>query len=490
MKIDIKKISILGITCLGLWTSSCNDYLEINVDPTRINESQVTLASLLPTVIEGTSQAQFNYVRNSSGMLVQHITSVTGVGEDQHIEVRFGSAWTSLYLTAMTNLTLLIEKANTQSSPHYAAAGKILLAYNLNMATTAWENVPYSQAFSIQNLKPDYDTQESIFTKINQLLDEAILDLDKTSVKKMGADDMVYAGSLVRWKAAAKAMKARIAMQASAKGGVTAANNALAALSAGAMTSNADDFQLIYNLRNLNPWHSGVALANGTGNLTVRHSQQLTDALNGTTYGVFDPRMPILGGRTTANAAATTWIGVENGSGNAGNVDFSINSWHSRNLAPIQFVTFSEQKFIQAEAEFLKNGGTTTSLGTTAAGYQAYLDGITTNMLKVGVADTARTRYMADPKVAVGAANLSLQLIMAEKSKALFLNSETWNDCRRWDYSKDVFKDLDLPKNQSTSLSGKWIERALYPLDEFSRNAEVALKHQKAANVKMWIFSR
>jgi Starch-binding associating with outer membrane len=490
MKISIKKIFSIGVLCIGLWTSSCSDYLDINTDPTRVNESQVTLASLLPTVIEGTSQAQFQAVRNSAGLITQHITSVTGTGEDQHIEVRFGNAWSTMYLTAMTNLNILIEKANAQSSPHYAGAAKILLAYNLNMATTTWENIPYSQAFSIQNLKPDYDTQEAIYTKTNQLLDEAILDLDKTSAKKMSADDIIYAGNLVRWKAAAKALKARIALQSSAKNGVTAANNALSALSAAAMTSNADDLQVIYNLRNLNPWHSGVALANGTGNLTVRHSQQLVDAMNGTTYGVFDPRMPIIGGRTAGNAAATTWIGVENGSGNNGNVDFSVNSWHSRNISPIHLITFSEQKFIQAEAEFLKNGGTTTSVGTTAAGYQAYLDGITANLSKVGVADTARTRYMADPKVAVGAGNLTLQLIMAEKFKALFLNSETWNDYRRWDYSKDVFKDLDLPKTQGTGLGGKWIERALYPLDELSRNGDVVAKHQKAANAKMWIFTR
>ena len=256
------------------------------------------------------------------------------------------------------------------------------------------------------------------------------------------------------------------------------------------MTSNADDLQLVYNARNLNPWHTGVATANVSGNLTIRHSQQFVDAMNGTTFGIFDPRLPIVGGRTAANAAATTWIGGENGVG-GGNVDLNpTTSWHSRNTSPIQFITFAEQKFIQAEAEFLKNGGTMTSKGTTAAGYQAYLDGITANFNKVGVVDTGRTRYITSPLVAVGAANLTLQLIMAEKFKALFLNSETWNDYRRWDYSKDVFKDLDLPKNQSAVLGGKWIERSFYPLDEFSRNGTVAAKNQKLGNVKMWIFSK
>lgn len=492
MKIQIKNILYAATVGVGLMASSCSDFLDVNNDPVQVNESQVTLAALLPTVIEATSQAQYQYVRNSAGFISQHISSALGTADDSHIEVRFAQSWTTMYLTGMTNANILINKANELSSPHYAGIGKILLAYNLNLATTAWENIPFTQAFNIETLKPEYDTQESIYAKINTLLDEAVADLDKTSTKTPSStDDLAYGGNRTKWKAAAKALKARVVMQASYKGATTAATNALAALSTAAMTTNADDLQLVYNTRNLNPWHSNVALANVTGNSSVRHSQQFVDAMNGTTYGVFDPRMPIVGGRLAANSKATTWLGSENGAGfGVGNTDFDANSWHSKAASPIQFITFAEQKFIQAEAEFLKNGGTTTSKGTTAAGYQAYLDGIKANMDKLGVVDTARTRYMADPKVAVGAANLTLQLIMGEKFKALFLNPETWNDYRRWDYSKDVFKDLDLPKNHNTAFNGKWIERSIYPLDEFSRNGVVVAKNQKDGTAKMWIFSK
>lgn len=499
MKKQIKNIFSISALCVCFLASSCSDYLDINTDPTRVSEEQVTLAAMLPTVIEATSQTQYNYAFTIS-QITQNMCSVTGGGADQHVEIRLASAWSSSYLTAMSNATLMIDKANAQNSPHYAGVGKILLAYNLNMATTAWESIPFSEAFSIKNLKPEYDSQEAIYQKINQLLDEAILDLDKTSIRTMGPDDLIFYPAVVnattlatirpRWKATALALKARVAMQGSAKNAVTAATNALTILSTGSMASNADDLQLIYNLRNFNPWHTGVAIANTTGNLSIRHSQQFVDAMNGTTYGIFDPRLPIVGGRVTANAAATTWIGGENGVG-GGNVDLNpTTSWHSRNISPIQFITFAEQKFIQAEAEFLKNGGTTTSKGTTAAGYQAYLDGIKASCDKVGVSDTGRTRYMTSPLVAVGAPNLTLQLIMAEKVKAMFLNSETWTDYRRWDFSKDVFKDLDLPKNQSVVLGGKWIERSFYPLDEFSRNGAIATKNQKLGNVKMWIFSK
>jgi Starch-binding associating with outer membrane len=491
MKIQLNKIIYGVLIGCAMSFSSCKDYLDINTDPTRISEQQATLASLLPTIIEGSSQSHYNYAFTVS-QITQHIASVGGGGASQHAEIRLAGAWSTTYLTAMSNAKILISKAEAAGAPHYAGMAKIILAYNLGLATSSWENIPFSQGFDIKNLKPGYDTQESIYKNINTLLDEAILDLDKTSTQTPSATvDIAYGGNRTRWKAAARALKARYALHFTAKGATTAADNALAALSTGAMASNADDLQLVYNTRNLNPWHTGVALANNTGNVTVRHGGQLIDAMSSVTYGVWDPRLRIIGGRLAANASATTWLGAEGGTG-GGNVDFTASSWHSTSAAPIEFVTFAEQKFIQAEAEFLKNGGTATSKGTTAAGYQAYLDGIKASLDKIigTQTDTGKTRYLADPKVAVGAANLTLQMIMAEKFKAMFLNPDFWSDMRRWDYSKDVFKDLELPRNQNVDLAGKWIERSFYPTDEFNRNGENARLNQKPLNARMWIFSK
>lgn len=490
MKMNLSKPLITGLVLLLLGFSSCSDYLDINDDPTAIGEDQVTMAALLPTTIEATAQANYQYAF-SVNQIVQHIAGVTGGGTSAHQEFRANSAWTFAYLTAMTNLNTILQRATELQSPHYAGVAKVLMAYNLEMATTTWENIPYSQAFTITNLKPAYDTQEEIYATINRLLDEAIVDLNQpTSGFSPGTDDLAFNGDRTKWRRTAQALKARIALHFSLKRGVTAADNALAALTGGGMTSNADDFQLAGNTRNLNPWHSGVALANNTGNFTVRHSAQLVDAMNGVTFGVWDPRLPLIAGRLTANANATTWAGNEPGAGTGGNVDLVANSWHSRNVAPIQFITFAEQKFIQAEAEFLKNNGTPSSRGTTAAGYQAYLDGVRASLDKIGVADTARTRYLASPAVAPGAANLTLGHIQVEKWKALFLNPECWNDLRRWEYSNQVYKDLTLPNNHNVELAGRWIQRAQYPDSEFTRNGPNATANVKPLADPMWIFKK
>ena len=492
MRTIIRKIALWGLFALAVGASGCSEYLDINTDPTAVSENQVTLAALLPTTIEATGQANYNYAF-SINQIVQHVAGVTGGGTDAHGEFRVSGAWTFSYLTAMSNLSIMIRRAEELKAPHYSGVAKVLMAYNLLMATAAWENVPYSQAFSIANLKPGYDSQESIYNTINQLLDAAVAELNQTvSGFSPGADDLVFSGDRARWRRVAQGLKARAAIHFTAKSGTAAAaNNALAALAnGGGMVSNADDFQLVGNTKNLNPWHSGVALANVTGNLTIRHSAQLVDAMNGTTFGVWDPRLPLIAGRTAANANATTWTGNESGSGTGGNLDLVATSWHARNVSPIQFITYAEQKFIQAEAEFLKNNGTTTSKGTTAAGYTAYLDAIRASMDKIGVADTARTRYLADPRVAPGADNLTLGHIMVEKWKALFLNPEVWNDLRRWSYSNQVYKDFELPRNHNQELAGRWIQRASYPDSEFTRNGSNATANQKPIGEPMWLFKK
>ena len=94
MKRQIKNIFFLGALSLGLFLSSCQDFLDINTDPTRVSEDQVTLASLLPTIIEATSLTQYNQAF-TVGQITQHLSNVTGGGADQHIEIRLPGAWSS-----------------------------------------------------------------------------------------------------------------------------------------------------------------------------------------------------------------------------------------------------------------------------------------------------------------------------------------------------------------------------------------------------------
>jgi hypothetical protein len=479
----INLYKVLTFSILMGVSVSCNNYLDINTDPTRV--ATAPLSTQLTGVLTATSSAQYS-AGNTFSQIVQHMANVAANGQtDTHGEIRLGGTWSTLYLNAMTNASDLLKNAEEQQSPHYAGIAKVLLAFNLGTAADIWGDVPYTQAFNLEKFfYPAFDPQQSIYATIQSLLNAGIADLNQTtSLFKPGSgDDLVHGGNIDKWRRTAQLLRARYSIHLTKKDKNTSVSTALAAI-AMALRDNADDFQLNYNAIIVNPWHS-VALANNTGNFTIKHSEQLADAMNGTTFGVWDPRLPIIAGARTG--VTNTWKGQINGAGTGGTLDLLATTWYSTQTAPILMATFAEQKFIEAEARFLLNGGSATSTGATDATYAAYIAGIDAHMKKLGVPDTARTRYLAAPQVAVGAANLKLSHIMVEKWKALFLNMEAWTDMRRYDYSTNIYKDLSLPTGHQPSLGGQWIRRAEYPLEEFSRNGEQVRKVVKKSTDKVW----
>ncbi len=477
-------VGILYLVLLVLLSARCKSFLgeDTNIDPNRTSDAP--LNTLLPTILfysaEATQKAAV--VANS---YVQHIGSVTAAGLDAQNRNTFAGTWDDIYLAIIPNANEIIRKAEASGSPHYAGIARTVLAYNLGLATSIWENIPYREADNrLTNLQPAYDSQESIYSDILRLLDEAIEALNSpSSLFKPGADDLIYRGDITQWRKAAYSLKARYLLHLARKRGPNTYAEILTALSQG-ISSNSEDFQLIYTERNLSRWHQ-VALANNTGNFTTNFSATFINLMNGTIQGIVDPRLPIHAFKTVA--ADSIYYGLKPGAATGSNTRYNNGTvffgWQFALLAPLQMLTYAECKFIEAETRVLQNGGT-----PTPEAYAAYLEGIQANMTKMGVAATQITSFLQHPNIGVGADNLNLGHIITEKYKALFVNPEAWNDLRRYDYSSDILPGLALPDNHNPDLGGKWIQRGHYPDSEAARNAESVARNTKDLNVKMWIF--
>lgn len=487
--------SILVVAVVGS-LAGCGEYLGggTNDDPNKLSREQVKMEALLPPVLVESSRATFN-IGFTFSQYAQHI-SFEGTTDEQET-TRLGGAWTNIYLRALNNAEVLAEKAQEQESPHYLGIAKVVQAYNLGIATNAWEDIPWSEAFVDGELTPAYDSQESIYSTINTLLDDAITELQKepSEFNSPGSDDIVYGGNPDQWIRLAYALKARYAIHLTNKGATSAANDALAAVS-NAMGGNGDDFQVDFNgEKNINPWHTDAVLNRRTGNPYPIHSDQLIDMMNGTTYPEFDPRLPIIADKGDADEYYGSVNGVygtnPDGPDNSSTVNFTADTYYSRAAAPILMMTYSELKFIEAEAQFLvDNGGDATATGASQAAYDAYVAGIESHMDKLGVAGANKDAYLTASSVDVGPDNLTIELIMKEKFKALFLNPETFTDLRRYDFDSNIFKGLELPEEHNPDLNGEWITRALYPNSELSRNrSEVPNVTEEDANTPMWFMT-
>ncbi len=459
----IYKYTFILATAATLLFQSCGkEYFdELSANPNQVNEP--TLPALLATA---TSKAGLRTVDAGSVInpYVQYTANPTaGAASDIYETIDFTGTWDGMYF-AMADINELKKLAVGQSS-EYLGVANLLLAYHLSIVNNFWGAAPWSQAFDPTNFTPKYDTDQEVYAATVKLVDDAITELAKTNatVKLAATSDMIHGGDRAKWLKTAYAIKARLLIKASK----TPAYNAAAVLTAlsNSYTSNADDAGMAtFTLRN--SW-AQVSRNNAALTLGGWLSEQFIDHLNGTTYGIFDPRLPKITDPTVVpnNANYPKWIGTVNGAGNRLNPPhnntvkdenyISFNSPWTNDTAPILLVTYAELKFIEAEAAFATDK---------PRAYAAYLAGIRANMDKLQVLAADRDAYLADSRVAVGASNLTLALIFKEKYVATYLNPEAWNDARRHNYG---YKDFGMPLN---AVLPTFIRRLDYPIGERSKN--------------------
>ncbi len=445
-----------------LFFASCEDYLDVNRDPN--NPTEVPLNLLM-------SQASFrtgnNIQRagNITSYYVQYLASPNAFGsKDIHDPQPYDGTWQEFY-RIMSDITDIESLATAQDAAHYLGAAKVLKAINLGLVLDLWGDVPYNDAFTGEFLQPAYDDDEELYNEVLTLLTDGITELSKgDQLMVLDDDDFIYGGNITAWIQMAHSLRARYMLHMSN----TSRFDATAVLAAAGMGIQSNEFNADISYFTLgpdvyNPW-AGVARSQEALILDGWISKQLADAMNGTTFGVVDPRMPFMFGDTEAGQ----FLGVENGAGRDSDDrvsgDRSVlerGTYYASDDSPILIITAAETKFIVAEAAFRNN--------EKGDAYDAYLEGIATHMEMLGVPPATANTYINDESVSVGEENITLDLIMKEKYIAMFLHPEAWTDARRYDYG---YTGMTLPANHNPALSGQFVRRLIYPESEQSRNIE------------------
>lgn len=449
-----KTLYILTIVALA----GCDSYLDINDDPN--NPTEAPLSGLLARTSFETGDNLQN-VSSITSYYVQYLASPNQASSTDTMEpIPYDQTWFELY-DVMTDISDLEVLAETEEANHYLGIGKIIKAINLMLTVDAWGDVPYSDAFFAETIKPAYDTDSDLYGTIGGLLDEGISLLSQPNGNESfipGDDDFIYEGDIDLWIKAAHALKARMLIHESDVSGFNP-QDVLDEVEA-SFTSPADDASVEYYDVQINPWAS-VAISNANLVLGGWISEQLVDMMDGSLFGVVDPRMPYMFGSTDEGE----FVGTPNGAGRGDAAEQGERSvlipsgYYSSRTSSLEIITYPEVKFIEAEAALMSDP---------SRAYEAYMDGITSHMETIGVPSDEIADYISDPAVAVGSSNLTKDLIFREKYKALFLNPETWNDARRHDYG---YEGMTTPANLSPDLNGNFARRLIYPESETQRNA-------------------
>jgi Starch-binding associating with outer membrane len=461
----MKKGIFAMILALGL--SSCNEYLDINRDPSfpQVSDVNGVLPPILANMVRGEA-FDTRYV----GKYVQYFAQ-SGSGDtwDRHGYIFNssdvgGEKWSTHYFRIGKNLDLVIEDGQTNQKWDVVGLGKAIRAWSWQTTTDIYGEMIVKQAWEPNRYSFDFDSQEEVYKEVVKLCNEAIESLNRTdgqpATTASRGGDLVYRGDKSKWLKFTYAVLAKNAIRLSNKSTFSA--DKVIEYCDKSLASNADNFNVPHqgnssadanffgptrnNVTGFRPTNFLLSLLDGTVNKVVdpRLAVYLTPAPDGTYRAVVpiagDPnnvannvrRIPTFYGTSPAVTATT----------NDGKYVF-------RDKADHPIVTYAEIQFIKAEAAFRK--------GDRAMALQAYQNGIRAAMEMArtlsGIASPTAaeiTTYLGSAAVAKTAEVLTMRDIMLQKYLALFMHGsiETWTDMRRFAYSPDIYPGFYVPSMQ------------------------------------------
>ncbi len=232
----IKKYVLLFT--VGLAIMACSNYTD------GINESPNSFTSAPGKLILG--QAQLEVVKLSSSGASRYAGIFTDqfTGDDrQYINVNdysmttgdFDDDWDDLYVAGGAQARLAAEAGDQAGDQLLFGVAKIMEALVMGEAAALWGDVPYSKAFNYtENPNPEYDSQASVLSAVQGLLDEAIASVGTSTVAAVYGTP-IFVGNSATWKQVAYSLKARYYLVAkdyanalsSAKQGISAATGDL-----------------------------------------------------------------------------------------------------------------------------------------------------------------------------------------------------------------------------------------------------------------------
>jgi hypothetical protein len=234
----IKYILAIGVVALGMATSSCTNFLDVNKNQNQITDDNIT-PDLIFTQAEnaiGTRQAsRFVFLNNWMGYWGRSGTFIVEQEESTYKatatfpETNWDQAYDILYDLYLTKTKALAIKDSV-----LVGASMILSAKLWQETVDQFGDIPYNQAF--QNLKypqPQYDKATDIYADLLVKLDSAIyylnvVHLDATNAKRFGKTDIIFSRQdgtqnlsksvIALWKKLANTIKLRIFIRKSETG--------------------------------------------------------------------------------------------------------------------------------------------------------------------------------------------------------------------------------------------------------------------------------
>lgn len=390
----------------------------------------------------------------------------------------FNSTWLTYYTNVLTNLKIIQQTATTQHLPYYSGIARVLTAFSYGTLTDIFGNIPFKEALYGNGVtNPVYDNQEDIYPALQSQLDSAIAELSQPVSANPGTvpsgDDVIFKGVVSGWIATAYTLKARYAIHLSKVNATDAAQKVLSYLYNGStwrgIQNNSTDAQVVFGsaTTNANPFYQQNTnrpgwIGLGASFVNLLNGNKVTDASTTAEGANVDPRRAYFA--TNYPTGSTTYQGSVAGVPGAYS---RIGSYYGVATAPVILVSYSEAKFLEAEARIILNAADPKAQTALEAAVRASFTKVISNSSDPYATAQKQTDYITAKATLTGTATKDLETIITQKYIALFLQPEVWNDYRRTGYPA-----IPLAQNatHSANPNGQIPRRIPYPQNETSLN--------------------
>jgi Starch-binding associating with outer membrane len=423
-KMKMKKISILFISLLALFSSSCdNKFEEVNTDPNR--PLKVPAHLLLGNIIRVNQNTIYGMQQGGDmGMCwAQHVSKVQYNDEERYIPRRaaIDAIWDNLYSAVISDAKSMYTLAESEGNDNLKGISLVLQANAFQILTDLYGPIPFKEVFVPGNIKPVYDSQEVVYDGIIEMLTDADALFASGEGDVPATSDLIYAGDFTKWRKLANSLKLKALMRISKVKNVNAELQAL--VNAGnLMSSTSDSAQLQYLIAqpDANPIYETIVFGS-------RLEYKMSSVLVTKMAGLNDTRLPVFASVNNTSVYLGNVPGQENPSNYNG--FSSLGSFYLNSTLPGVMLSNAQVQFLLAEAanEGYISGGTSAALNY-------YNNGITSNFEFNGIGGSA-SAYISQPNVEFTNQADARVKIGEQNWIALFGQGfEAWTEWRRTGY--------------------------------------------------------
>lgn len=455
----MKKQRVALLAGVLVLAGGCKDFLDVNTNPNAPETvaANLYLPPMLHWMVSG-SQWDGRFV----GLYTQEwVSTNTGTPHSDFGRMGYrpgsddsGQQWRDVYWTFGQNLIDMMQLAQAEQRWDVLGVGYILKAWGWQELTDLHGEIIVKEAIDQTRFSFDYDSQQYAYEEVMRLLDSAVVYLQRTDgavdAGYLGRGDKIYNGDRLKWLKFAHGLRAINLSHYTNKTGVYDPAAVIAEIDQ-SLASNADDALLTYP-STVNDDRNFMGTTRGNF-YNYRQSEYIVHLLDGTTFGVPDPRLPLmmapspdgvyrgLSPDVTGFGALSATQRPNNPYGYTGTVPSgSPGLYLFDDKAKHPAMTYAQLQFIKAEAA-LRAGDRATALTAYTNAISAHIDFVNAengygSQLPPPITAAQKAAFLANPIIVPPAANLTLTLIMNQKFIAQWAwgHNELWMDMRRFHY--------------------------------------------------------